>query len=111
VNPPVLVAVWPSPLVTTTFAAPAEPAGVVAVMEVDDTRVTPVAATPPTVTPNEAPEAKSVPVMVIEVPPAVDPVEGEMPVIVGAPAAPAITIVTGLPARVPPALVAVNVKV
>jgi hypothetical protein len=98
VNPPVLVTVWPSPLVTTTFAAPAEPAGVVAVIDVDDTKVTPVAATPPTVTPKDAPDAKSVPVIVIGVPPEVLPVEGEMPEIVGAAAALAITIVTGLPA-------------
>ncbi len=83
-----LVAVCPSPFVTTTSRAPAVPAGVVAVMVVDDTTVAPVAATPPTVTPNDPPEVKFVPVIVIAVPPAAEPVEGETPVIVGA-AAPA----------------------
>lgn len=96
-NPPVLVTVCPSPLVTTTFAAPAEPAGVVAVIEVEDTKVTLVAATPPTVTPKDAPDAKPVPVMVIDVPPAPDPVEGEMPEIVGATTPKVPDVITRLP--------------
>ena len=79
-----LVAVCPSLFVTTTFAAPAVPAGVVAVIDVDDTTVAPVAATPPTVTPNDPPEVKFVPVMVIAVPPAAEPVDGEIPETVGA---------------------------
>jgi hypothetical protein len=62
-----------------TSTAPAEPAGVVAVIEVDDTNVTFVAATPPTVTPKSPPEVKLVPVIVIAVPPAVVPEDGETP--------------------------------
>jgi hypothetical protein len=50
-------------------------------MEVDETTTTDVAATPLTVT--VASVSKSVPVMVIAVPPAVDPVLGSMLVIVG----------------------------
>ncbi len=79
-----LVAVCPSLFVTTTFAAPAVPAGVVAVIDVADTTVAPVAATPPTVTPNDPPEVKFVPVIVIAVPPAAEPVDGEIPETVGA---------------------------
>jgi hypothetical protein len=68
--------------VTTTFLAPTVPAGVVQVIDVAETTVTDVQALPPTVT--VAPAAKFVPVIVIAVPPAVDPVDGEMPVTVGA---------------------------
>ena len=57
-------------------------------IDVDDTTVAPVAATPPTVTPNDPPEVKFVPVIAIAVPPAAEPVDGETPEIVGA-AAPA----------------------
>ena len=89
-KPPALVAVCPSLLVTTTSRAPAVPAGVVAVIDVDDTTVAPVAATPPTVTPNDPPEVKFVPVMVIAVPPAAEPVDGEIPEIVGAVGAAAV---------------------
>ena len=72
----------PPTVVTNTLAAPAVPAGVVAVILVELTTVTLVAATPPMVTP-VAP-VKSVPVMVMTVPPAPDPVEGETLVTVGA---------------------------
>jgi hypothetical protein len=53
------------------FCAPAVPAGVVQVIDVADTTVTLVQAAPPTVT--VAPDKKFVPVIVIEVPPAVVP--------------------------------------
>jgi hypothetical protein len=61
--------------VTVTVTAPALPAGVVAVIVVLFTTVTPVAAVPPNVT--VAPAAKFVPVIVTAVPPVVDPVFGE----------------------------------
>ena len=67
-----------------TFAAPAEPAGVVAVTVVELTTDTLVAALPPTVT--ELVPVRFVPVIVIAVPPAVGPtfgvtdeIEGERP--------------------------------
>jgi hypothetical protein len=69
-------------LVTVTVTAPASPAGVVAVIVVLFTTVTPVAAVPPTVT--VAPAVKFVPVIVIVVPPAVVPLLGDTPVTVGA---------------------------
>ncbi len=72
-NALVLVAAPPA-VVTTTVLAPAVPAGVTAVMEVDDTTRMLVAATPPTVT-LLAP-GKFVPVMVIAVAPSVEPVVG-----------------------------------
>jgi hypothetical protein len=71
-----------SPLtVTVTVAAPALPVGVLAVMDVLLTTTTLVAAVPPIVT--VAPVAKLVPVMVTAVPPAVDPLAGDIPVTVG----------------------------
>ena len=82
VNAPVDVVVPVSLLVTTTFLAPALPAGVVQVIDVAETTVTDVQALPPTVT--AAPAAKPVPVMVIAVPPAVEPELGEIDPIVGA---------------------------
>jgi len=60
--------------VTVTVTAPTLPAGVVAVIVVAFTTVTPVAAAPPNVT--VAPAAKFVPVMVTAVPPAVGPLFG-----------------------------------
>jgi hypothetical protein len=72
---------WEPGLVTVTVTAPAAPAGVVAVIDVLLTTVTPVAATPPKVT--VAPAAKLVPVMVMAVPPAVEPLLGDTPVMVG----------------------------
>ena len=80
-NAPVDVVVPVSLLVTTTFLAPAVPAGVVQVIDVAETTVTDVQALPPTVT--AAPAAKPVPVMVIAVPPAVEPELGEIDPIVG----------------------------
>jgi hypothetical protein len=60
--------------VTTTFLAPAVPAGVVQVIEVAETMTMLVQALPSTVT--VAPAAKPVPVIVIDVPPAVLPEDG-----------------------------------
>ena len=68
-KPLVRVPLWPLLLVTTTFTTPAACAGVVAVMVVPLTTLTPVAAVPPKLT--VAPEAKFVPVMVTAVPPVV----------------------------------------
>jgi len=67
--------------VTSTLAVPAEPAGVVAVIEVALTTVTLVAAAPPMVTP-VAP-VKLVPVIVTFVPPNVEPELGLIPLTVG----------------------------
>jgi hypothetical protein len=67
--------------VTVTVTAPAAPAGVVAVIEVPLTTVTFVAAAEPNVT--VAPEAKFVPVIVTDVPPAVGPLLGLTLVTVG----------------------------
>ncbi len=79
VNAFVAVAV-PLGVVTATLCAPTVPAGVTAVTLVDET-TTLVAATPPTVT-LVAP-VKLVPVIVIAVPPAVEPDVGVIDVIVG----------------------------
>jgi hypothetical protein len=67
--------------VTVTVAAPALPAGVVAVMDVLLTTTTLVAAVPPNVT--ATPVAKFVPVIVTAVPPALGPLFGDTPVTVG----------------------------
>ena len=75
-KPPVDVVVPVSLLVTTTFLAPADPAGVVQVIDVAETLITLVQALPPTV--NVEPTIKPVPVMVIAVPPAVLPEDGEI---------------------------------
>ena len=80
-NAPVAVAVPPA-VVTATSFAPAAPAGVTAVIDVSLTTTTLVAGLTPTVT-LLAP-VKFVPVMVIAVPPAVDPDDGLTLVIVGA---------------------------
>jgi hypothetical protein len=71
----------PPAVVTATSCAPSVPAGVTAVMLVEKTTFTFVAATPPTVT-LLAP-FKFVPVMVIAVPPRVVPDDGLTPEIVG----------------------------
>src|SRR5437773_3771016 len=81
-NPFARVALCVSGLVTTTFTAPAAWAGVVAVIVVAETTVTAGTAVPPSVT--VAPGARLVPVMVMTVPPVVDPVVGATPVRVGA---------------------------
>jgi hypothetical protein len=59
------------------------PAGVVAVIVVELVLLTPVAATPPIVTPSEPPETKFVPTIVTGVPPAFGPEFGVMLVNVG----------------------------
>ena len=71
----------PLGVVTSTLAAPAVPAGVVAVMLVAFTTVTAVAAVPPIVT--AVAPVKLVPVMVNDCPPASGPDEGVMAVTVG----------------------------
>ena len=71
-----LAALVPAAVVTKTLAVPAVPAGVVAVMLVELTTTTLVAAVPPMVT--AVAPVKSVPVMVMLVPPAVEPLVGEM---------------------------------
>ena len=76
----VSVAVPPA-VVTSTLFAPALPAGVTAVTLVADFTTTLVAATPPTVT-LVAP-VRFVPVIVIDVPPRVEPLVGLTDVIVG----------------------------
>ena len=82
-----MAALVPPALVTKTLLlAPAVPAGVVAVMMVELTTITLVAATPPIVTP-VAP-VKLVPVMVMTVPPAVEALLGEILVTVGTGAVP-----------------------
>lgn len=82
-NPLFRVAVPPAS-VTDTLTAPALPAGVTAVIDVALFTVYEVAFTPPNFTP-AAPETleKFVPVMVTEVPPAVDPLEVDSEVMVG----------------------------
>ena len=69
-----------SELVTTTSFAPTVPAGVTQVIEVAETTTTEVQAKPPMVT--VAPSTKPVPVIVIDVPPVVTPVVGEIDVYV-----------------------------
>ena len=78
----------PPGVVTKTLAAPTVPAGVVAVMVVELTKAKVAALTPPMVTP-VAP-VKSVPVMVMLVPPAVEPLVGEILITVGATTAAAV---------------------
>jgi hypothetical protein len=80
VNPLDRLPLWPF-TVTVTVTAPALPTGVVAVIVELLTTVTFAAAAAPNVT--VAPEAKFVPVMVTDVPPAVVPLLGETPVTVG----------------------------
>lgn len=76
------VLLGPPPVVTITPAAPTVArAGVIQVIVVLSTTVREVAANPPNVT--EVAPVKDVPVIVTRVPPAVLPVNGEMPVIFG----------------------------
>jgi len=72
----------PPGVVIATLTAPAACAGVVAVIVDASTTVTPVAAVPPKVTDDAL--VRLVPVMVTEVPPAVEPLLGETEVTVGA---------------------------
>ena len=78
----VLPALVPPGVVTSTLAVAAVPAGVVQVAEVAETALKDVHAEPPTVMP-VAP-VRLVPVMVILVLPAVDPLAGDTAVTVGA---------------------------
>src|SRR5204863_14288 len=71
-----------SAFVTVTLTAPDPCAGVVAVIVVALTPISPVAFVPPTLT--VAPAPKPVPLIVIAVPPTVDPDGGATPVTVGA---------------------------
>ena len=73
----------PPGVVTTTGFAPAVPVGVTAVMVVVEVTFSAVAATPPTVT-LVVPATKFVPVIVIDVPPRVEPLVGVTDVMVGA---------------------------
>jgi hypothetical protein len=73
---------WLSLLVTITVTAPAGWAGVIAVIEVLLTTVTPVAAVPPKL--SVAPERNPVPLMVTGVPPFTVPEVGLSAVTVGA---------------------------
>ena len=75
----------PLGVVTKTLAVPAAWAGVVAVMVVELTKAKVAALTPPMVT--AVAPVKSAPVMVMLVPPAVEPLVGEILITVGATAA------------------------
>ena len=68
-------------MVTSTLAVPALPAGVVAVIEVELTTFTAVAAVPPIVT--AVAPVRSVPVIVTDCPPASGPDNGLIAVAVG----------------------------
>ena len=68
-------------MVTSTLAVPALPAGVVAVIEVELTTFTAVAAVPPIVT--AVAPVRSVPVIVTDCPPASGPDDGLIAVAVG----------------------------
>jgi len=74
VKPDASVPLWASGLVTVTLTEPATWLGVVAVIDVALATTTLVAAVPPTVT--VAPGTKFVPVIVMAVPPSVDPDAG-----------------------------------
>ena len=76
-----MAAFVPLAFVTSTLAVPTAPLGVVHVMLVLLTTVTPAAAAPPIVTP--VVPVKFVPVIVTETPPAVGPLAGEMLLTVG----------------------------
>ena len=75
------VADVPTGVVTVTFTVPAAPAGAVAVIEVEETTVTPVAAFAPKST--AVAPVKFVPVMVTLVPAVVGPAAGLTAVTVG----------------------------
>ena len=90
---------WASVLVTTTLTAPAAWAGVVAVIVVLLTNVTPVAAAPPTLA--VAPDRNPVPVIVTAVPPLVVPVLGVIDDTVGAGFPPVGAVYVNPPLKVP----------
>ena len=76
------VADVPPPVETVTSTVPLDPAGAVAVIEVLEATVTPEEAEPPKLMTDEV--VKPVPAIVTAVPPDVGPVDGLMPVTVGA---------------------------
>jgi hypothetical protein len=76
-----LVALVPPGVVTVIFTVPADSAGDIAVMDVDESTITVPAATPPNIT--VAPDVKPVPVMATDVPPLVEPVVGDMELTIG----------------------------
>ncbi|OLP47167.1 hypothetical protein BJF91_10780 [Allorhizobium taibaishanense] len=80
----------PEDVVTATFFVPAVPAGVTAVIRVAETTLKLVAACPPIVT--AVAPVKAVPVMVIVVPPTVEPVGGVTAVTFGATGAEAVQV-------------------
>jgi hypothetical protein len=71
----------PDEVATVTFTVPADSAGDVAVIDVEEFTVTAVAVTVPNIT--VAPDTKPVPVIATEVPPLVGPLVGLMNVTVG----------------------------
>jgi len=77
-----VVGLVPTGVVTTTLRAPEDSAGEVAVILVDDTTVNRVAATDPNTT-FVAP-VKPDPEIVTDVPPRLEPLDGDRPVITGA---------------------------
>jgi hypothetical protein len=89
-----------SVLATMTFTAPAAWAGVMAVIDVALTRVTPVAGVPPRLT--VAPDRKPVPAIATLVPPLVVPVLGVIAVTWGAGLAPGLDGELWVAARPPP---------
>ncbi len=93
VKQPEHVPVWVSAFVTTTSTAPAACAGVVALICVALTTVTPLAEDPPNVT--VAGPTKPVPVIVTDVPPAVEPLVGATAAAEGA--APNVTLAMRVP--------------
>ena len=87
------VPLWLSAFVTVTFTAPASCAGVVAVIKLVLTRTTFVAGTPPIDTAGDA--KKLLPVMLIDVPPAVGPLFGLTALTMGAGSAPPLPLLFG----------------
>lgn len=98
VNPFVSVPL-PSPVVTTTSFAPAVLAGVTQVIDVDPTATTDVAAAPPNVTP--VTPVKFAPVITTEVPPDVEPDDGETELTSGATAPEIVSVSVPSPLPLP----------
>jgi hypothetical protein len=96
VNAPVAVIVPESEFLMTIFFDPAAPAGVTAVIEVEDSQTTLVAATPPKVTVGVS---KLVPVILTAVPPAVVPLAGLIEEKAGDEAATALSIGVKIPIK------------
>jgi hypothetical protein len=101
------VAEVPIEFVTVTSTTPADPAGAVAVMDVELTTVTPVALVAPNFT--DAPVVvKLVPLIVTTVPPVVGPELGDTPTTVGTAVAEYVNWSFTDVAEVPPAVVTVR---